>query len=55
MYQRRKRNLKIRYIDLDLNGKSISYNPELPFGLISLYEYINIDTMNIISADVEID
>ena len=54
-YISRGKNLKIRYIDVDLNDKCILYHPELPFGLISLSEYINIETMNIISADVKID
>ena len=49
------KNFKIRHIDIDLNGKNMTYNPKLPFGLISVSEYINIDTMNIISSDVEID
>ena len=49
------KNLKTRHFDIDLSGKNMTYNPELPFGLISLSEYINIDTMNIISSDVEID
>ena len=46
----RRKNLKVIHIDIDLNGKSMSYHRELPFGLISLSEYINIDTMNSISA-----
>ena len=49
------KNLKIRHIDTDLDGKSMTYNLELSFGLISMSEYINIDTMNIISSDVELD
>ena len=54
-YISRGKNLKIRHIDLDYNGKCTSYHPELPSGLISLSEYINTETMNSISADVEIN
>ena len=46
---------KIRPMDTDLKGKSIAYSPLLPFALLSMSEFINIDTMNIISSDVEID
>ena len=42
-------------MDTDLKGKSIAYSPLLPFALLSMSEFINIDTMNIISSDVEID
>ena len=49
------KNLKIRHIHLDLDGKSMKYNAELSFGILSMSDYINIDTMNIISSDVEID
>ena len=54
-YISRARKLKIRHIYLDLNGTCILYHPKLPLGLLSSYEYINIETMNIILADVEID
>ena len=47
--------MKIRPIDSDLEGKSLAYSPLLPFALLSMSEFINIDTMNIISSDVEID
>ena len=50
-----RKNLKIRHIDIDLDGKSMAYDPELPFGLISMSEYINTDAMNIMFSDVEID
>ena len=33
----------------------ISYQPQLPFGIISPSTYIDIETMNIISADLEIN
>ena len=46
---------KIRPIDTDLEGKSMAYGPLLPFALLSMSEFINIDTMNIISSDVEVD
>ena len=49
------KKIKIRHIDIDLDGKSVTHNPELLFGLISMSEYINIDTMNIIFSDVEIN
>ena len=50
----RGKKLKIRHTDTDLDGKNMAY-PELSFGLKSMSEYINIDTMNIISSDVQID
>ena len=50
----RGKKLKIRHIDTDLDGKNMAY-PELSFVLKSMSEYINIDTRNIISFDVQID
>ena len=38
-----------------MNLLTILYHPEMSFGIIPLSEYTNIKTMNIISADVEID
>ena len=46
---------KIRPVDTYLEGKIMAYSPLLPFALLSMSEFINIDTMNIISSDVEID
>ena len=54
MYKHRKK-IKIRPVDTDLKGKSMTYSPLLPFTLLSMSEFINIGTMNIISSDVEID
>ena len=48
------KKIKMRPIDTDLEGKSMSYSPLLPFALFSMSEFINIDTMNIISSNVEI-
>ena len=48
-----KGKLKTVHIDTDLDSKSVVYHPKLSFGLISMSEYINIDTMNIICSDVE--
>ena len=47
------KKIKIRPIDTDLEGKRIVLNPLLPFVLVSKSEFINIDTINIISSDVE--
>ena len=33
----------------------MAYCDELPFGVLSLYRYLNIETMNIISSDTEIN
>ena len=51
----KRKNFKIRHIDIDFDGKNMTCNPELSLGLICMSEYINIDTLNIISSDVEID
>ena len=48
------KNLKIKPIDLSFKGKYRAYCPELPFG-ISFSRLVNIETMNIISFDVEIN
>ena len=49
------KKIKIRPIDKDLEDKSIAHSPLLPFALLSMSEFSNIDTMNIISSVVEID
>ena len=49
------KKIKIRPTDTDLERKSMAYSPLLPFALFSMSEFINIDTMNIISSDEEID
>ena len=46
---------KVRPADADLKGKTMIYNPLLPFSLLPMSKSINIDTMNITSSDVEID
>ena len=48
------KNLKLEPIDSSLKGKCIAYCPELPFGTLS-FCYINIETMNTISSDMEIN
>ena len=52
-YKLNGKNLKIIPIDLSLKDKYIAYCHELVFGIISFSSFINIETMNIISSDVE--
>ena len=47
------KNLKIKPVDLSLEDKFITYCFELPCGIVSHSSYVNIETMNIISSDVE--
>ena len=47
------KNLKIRRIYLSLKDKYMAYCFDLLFGIISPFSYVNIETMNIISSDVE--
>ena len=54
-YLHKKKKIEIRPIDTDLKEKVMAYSPLLPFTFFSKSEFINIDTMNIISSDVEID
>ena len=49
------KNLKIKPIDSSFKNKCITYFFELPFGIISFSSYVNIETMNIISSDVEMN
>ena len=48
------KNLNLEPIDISLKDKCIAYRPELLFGRLS-FCYINIERMNIISADMEIN
>ena len=41
-------------VDLSLKEKCKAFRFELPFGIISFSTYVNIETMNIVSAHVEI-
>ena len=50
-----RKKIKIRSIDTDIEGKSVAFSPLLLFALLPMSEFINNDTMNIISSDVEID
>ena len=47
--------IKIKHIDLNFKDKCRAYCSELPFGRISPSSYINIETVNVISFDVEIN
>ena len=47
------KTLKIKPIDSSLKGKCIAYCFGLAFGIISPSSYVNTETMNIISSDVE--
>ena len=47
--------IKIKPGDLDIKNERIAYCCELPFGIISFFTLINIETMNIISSDIEIN
>ena len=49
------KNLKIKPIDSNFNNKQIAYCPDLPFGIISFNSFFNIETINIISSDVEVN
>ena len=49
-----RKNLKMEPIESRLKDKCIAYYDELPFGILSSC-YINIETMNIISSDIEIN
>ena len=47
------KNGKIKPIDSIFKNKCTVYCLELPFGIISFCRYVGIETMNIISSDVE--
>ena len=49
------KNLKIKPIDSNFDNKQIAYCPDLPFGIISFNSFFNVETMNIISSDVEVN
>ena len=49
------KNLRIEPIDSSLKEKFIVYFVELHFGILSLWCYLNIEIMNIISFDTEIN
>ena len=54
-YIRNGKNLRINPVDSSLKNKRIAYCLELPFGIISSPTYVNIETMKIISSDVEMN
>ena len=47
------KNLKIKPINWSLKNKCLVFCSELPFRKISSSGYVSIETMNIISSDVE--
>ena len=47
--------IKIKHIDLIFKDKCRAYCSELPFGRIFPSSYINIETVNVFSFDVEIN
>ena len=49
------KNLWRKPIDLSLENKCITFRFELPFGIIYFSSYVNIETINIISPDVEMN
>ena len=49
------KNLKIKPIDSNFSNKQRAYCPDLPFGIISFNSFVNIETMNIFSSDVEVN
>ena len=49
------KNLKIKPNDSNFNNKQIAYCPDLPFRIISFNSFVNIETMNIISSDVDVN
>ena len=48
-------NLKTKRVDISLKNKCIAYCFELPFGIISISSYVDIETMNVISSDAELN
>ena len=48
-------NLKIKLVYLSLKNKGIAYCFELTFGMIFFSSYVYIETMNVISSDVEMN
>ena len=49
------KNFKIKPIDSSFNNKQIAYCPQLSYGIISFDSFVDIETMNIISSDVEVN
>ena len=49
------KNCKIKLIDSSFKDKCVAYCNELPFGILFIFSYLNIETMNIISSNVEIN
>ena len=49
------KNIKIKPIDSSFKNKPIAYCLELPFGIIFLSSYVTMETINIISSDVDIN
>ena len=49
------KNLKVKPADLSLKNKCIDYCFELPFRIISFSSHFSIESINIISSDVEMN
>ena len=49
------KNLEIKPIDSSFNNKQIAYCPQLSYGIISFDSFVDIETMSIISSDVEVN
>ena len=47
------KNLKIKPVDSSIQNKEIACCSELPFGILSFNSYLDIESMSIISSNVE--
>ena len=48
-------NLRKKSIDLSIKSKQITFCSNLPFGILSLSSYVDIESMNIISSNVDMN
>ena len=49
------KNLNKKPIDLSIRNKQIAFCSNLPFGILSFSNYVDIKAVNIISSDVQTD
>ena len=49
------RILEKKPIDLSIKNKQIAFSANLPFGMLSLSSYVDIETMNIVSPYVDMN
>ena len=48
-----KKNHKIKSVDFSIKNKKIAFCSELPFWILSFNSYLSIESMNVISSDVQ--